>query len=264
MQLVSTGDVISAIDRAKTVKLDAYVLGQGGGMLRALERAADRGADVRVALADANAGSASIVRELRGHGVRVLDDPAVGAGSVHGKVAVVDYRAFYDDRNWRTSGGNDLIVETDIDDAFALRTKAQVLEDEAAFIRTSEGHEILAATESFGPGPVANALLERAQHGDDVRLLYNPNDNTRGRERVLASLRDAGVRIEESDDNHKYACAGDSAWIGSANATVTGGPTGMGLEWGTQLDGRLAAKVHAQAERQWNEPDSSVHRHPRA
>lgn len=270
MQLVSTADVIAAIDRAKSVKLDAYVLGRGG-MFRALERAADRGADVSVDLCEKPANkddtakwNASIAHSLRGHGVRVVTDPGVGLGSVHAKVAIVDDRVFFDDRNWRSSGGADTILATDIDEALPLRSKAQVVADETALIRSGQGHPILVATESFGPGPVANALLERAQLGDDVRLIYNPGEETHGRETTLTALRDAGVRIETSYGNHKFACVGERVWVGSANATVTGGETGLGLEWGTELHGGLADKLRAQAEQLWHESDSSVHGHPRA
>lgn len=262
MQLVSTADVIAAIDRAKSVKLDAYVLGRGG-MFRALERAADRGADVSVDLCEkpANKGdvakwNASIAHSLRGHGVRVVTDPGVGSGSIHAKVAIVDDRAFFDDRNWRSSGGSDTIVATDIDEALPLRSKAQIIAEEAALIRSSEGHEVLVSTESFGPGPIAIALIERARRGDDVRLIYNPTEATCGRENALAVLRSAGVQIEESNSNHKFACVGDHVWVGSANATVTGGDTGVGLEWGTELHGALAAKLDAQAEQLWHEADS--------
>jgi hypothetical protein len=263
-------DVVAAIDRAKSVKLDAYVLGRSE-VFYALERAADRGADVSVDLCekpankdDAAQWNASIANALQKHGIRVVSDPGVGPGSVHAKVAIIDDRVFYDDRNWRSSGGSDAILATDIDEALPLRSKAQVIAGEAAMIRSGDGHEILVATESFGPGPIANALLERAQRGDDVRLIYNPTEPTRGREAALAALHGAGVHIEQSNGNHKFACVGDRAWIGSANATVTGGDTGVGLEWGTELNGRLAARVEAQAEQLWHESDSSLHGHPRA
>ncbi len=269
MQLVVLSDVVAAIDRAKTVKLDAYVLGRGA-VFHALERAGDRGADVSVDLCDNPGGktdgtnwSAKMARDLRNHGVRVVTDPGVGSGSTHAKVAIINDRVFYDDRNWRSSGGCDTIVATDIDDALPLRSKADVIADEAALIRSGEGHEILVATESFGPGPIATALLERAQAGDSVRLIFNAAEPTRGRDGTLAALRDAGVRIEESNANHKFACVGGRAWVGSANATVTGGETGIGLEWGTELSGALAARVDAQAEQAWHEADPSLHGHPR-
>jgi hypothetical protein len=269
VQLVALSDFVAAIDRAKSVKLDAYVLGRGA-VFHALERAADRGADVSVDLCENPAGksdeqkwTASIAEELRDHGVRVVTDPGFGLGSIHAKVAVVGDRVFYDDRNWRSSGGNEAILATDIDAALPLRSKAQVVADEAALIRSGKGHEILVSTESFGPGPIAKALIERAQGGDDVRLIYNPAETTRGRDNALAALRSAGVRIGESGDNHKFACVGDRVWVGSANATCTGGDTGIGLEWGTELCGSLAARVDAQAEQLWHEADPSLHGHPR-
>jgi hypothetical protein len=269
VQLVALSDVVAAIDRAKSVKLDAYVLGRGA-VFHALERAADRGAEVSVDLCEIPAGkndektwAASIAQGLRNHGVRVVTDPAYGLGSNHAKVAIIGDRVFYDDRNWRSGGGNDAILSTDIDEALPLRSKAQVIADEAALIRSGEGHEILVATETFGPGPIARALLERAQRGDDVRLIYNATEPMRGGENALATLRDAGARIEQSDDNHKFACVGDRVWVGSANATVTGGDTGVGLEWGTELHGALAAKIDAQAEQLWHEADPSLHGHPR-
>jgi hypothetical protein len=264
VQLVVLSNVVAAIDRAKCVKLDAYVLGRGA-VFHALERAADRGADVSVNLCDSPAGKddakkwlASIASDLRDHGVRVVANPGVGSGSIHAKVAIVDDRVFYDDRNWRSSGGNDAILSADIDEALPIRSKAQVIAEEAALIRSGAGHEILVATESFGPGPIARALLERAQRGDDVRLIYNATESTHGRENALAELRGVGVRIEQSDNNHKLACVGDRVWVGSANATVTGGDTGLGLEWGTELRGAQAAKLDAQAERLWHEADPSL------
>jgi phosphatidylserine/phosphatidylglycerophosphate/cardiolipin synthase-like enzyme len=250
-----------AIERAKSIKVDAYVLGARGAMVRALDRAADRGADVSVDLCEKK--NAFAAKELRDHGVRVVTAPPNGSQSLHGKVAVVDNRVFYDDRNWRSSAGDDLIVETGIDDALPLRSKAQVIADEATQIRCGSGHRVLVSTESFGPGPIARALLERAQRGDDVRLIYNPGDVTRGQDRIVAELHDAGVRIEESTNNHKFACTGDRVWLGSANATVTGGETGTGLEWGTVLHGTLAAKLDAQAERLWDEARPPLHRDSR-
>jgi hypothetical protein len=268
VQLVALTDVVAAIDRAKSVKLDAYVLGRGA-VFHALERAADRGADVSVDLCNDPAGkddakkwSASIAQELVDHGIRVVTDPAWGLGSTHAKVAIVGDHVFYDDRNWRSSGGSDVILATDIDEAFPLRSKAEVIADEATLIRSGEGHAILVATETFGPGPIAKALLERAQRGDDVRLIYNPTESTHGRENALSALRDAGAHIEQSNENHKFACVGDRVWVGSANATITGGDTGVGLEWGTELHGALAAKLDAQAEQLWHEADSSVYGHP--
>ncbi|HTX02087.1 MAG TPA: phospholipase D-like domain-containing protein [Candidatus Acidoferrales bacterium] len=270
MQLVGLPDVVAAIDRAKCIKLDAYVLGRGT-VFHALERAADRGADVSVDLCDSPAGNddakswaLSITKELREHGIRVVTEPGVGLGSTHAKVALIDDRVFYDDRNWRSSGGDDAILATDVDEALPLRSKGDVIAEEAALIRSGEGHEILVATESFGPGPIAKALLERAQRGDDVRLIYNAAEPTRGRDDTLAALQNAGVRIEQSNENHKLACVGNRVWIGSANATVTGGDTGAGREWGVELHGALAAKVEARAEDLWHEAHSPVYGHPGA
>ena len=268
MQLVALSDVVAAIDHAKCVKLDAYVLGRGA-VLHALEHAAERGAEVSVDLCESPAGKddakswiSSITSELRAHGVRVVLGPGFGAGSIHAKAAVVDDRVFYDDRNWRSSGGNDAILAADIDEALPLRSKAQVIADEAALIRSGAGHQILVSTESFGPGPIARALLERAERGDDVRLMYNAAESTRGREEILTELRGAGVRVAESEDNHKFACVGDRVWVGSANATCTGGETGVGLEWGSELRGAQAAKLESQAEWLWHEADSSMHGDP--
>lgn len=263
MQLVDLSDVVAAIDHAKSIKIDAFVLGRGA-MFRALERAGDRGADVRIAFADAGDVDAGTLADLHEHGVRVVDGPKVGPDSIHAKIAVIDDRVFYDDRNWRSSQGHDIIIRSDIDETTLASDKAHTIADEATLVRFGPGHDVLVATESFGPGPVADALLERAQRGDDVRLVYNPFEMTRGRDRVLAALRQAGVRIAVSDANHKFACTGDRAWVGSANATLTAGQTGAGLEWGKTLSGKLAAGVHAEAERLWHEADSSLHGDTRA
>ena len=98
--------VVAAIGRAASVELSAYMLEPRGAMTRALEAAADRGADVRVTLEPfAERGRADGLRrlagietaDLRAHGVTVrLGVP--GGDTVHLKAAVVDGTAYLDDR----------------------------------------------------------------------------------------------------------------------------------------------------------------------
>jgi len=217
-------DLLNAIAQAKTVALSAYVLPAENAVVRALAVAADRGARVVVTLdgspyfgkagngaPNPNANCAAV---LRAHGATVrLSDAADPA--VHLKAAVVDGRAFLDDRNWPASG-HETVVETDDPAAVDAITaaidghansqpglalqKAAALALEAATIRMAGGDRIDVATESFGTSIVSVALCERARAGAAVRLAVNARvlaGDVHGRERAaLARLRACGVAIE--------------------------------------------------------------------
>ncbi len=262
-------DLLDAIAQAKTVALSAYVLPAENAVVRALAVAADRGARVVVTLdgspyfgkagngaPNPNANCAAV---LRAHGATVrLSDAADPA--VHLKAAVVDGRAFLDDRNWPASG-HETVVETDDPaavDAIAAAIdghansqpglalqKAAALALEAATIRMAGGDHIDVATESFGTSIVSVALCERARAGAAVRLAVNARvlaGDVHGRERAaLARLRACGVAIEAVTTAEKFAIVGDVAWLGSANATASEGDM---LDWGVRSDdARLAGTL---------------------
>lgn len=239
-------------------------------MIDALERAAERGADVRVSLCEKPHGEAGmqdrnrhLARNLSDAGVKVTHEPPYGPSSHHDKIALINDKVFYSDRNWRADDSA-FVLAMDVDDAFAPQTKANVISEEAALIRAGKGHDVLVSTESLGTGPIVDALIERAARGDRVRLIYNEGEQTAHLGDALDRLNAAGVELKASTQNHKFVCAGPRAWIGSANATMTAGATGVGAEWGAVLTGRLAAKLDAQAERLWDESNPPLHGHPRA
>jgi phosphatidylserine/phosphatidylglycerophosphate/cardiolipin synthase-like enzyme len=268
--LTSIDAVVAAIEGGRNVRLDAYVI-ENRRLIGALEHAAAGGASVEVHLCakphdEDRLGDRNrrLARELQAFGVQVTSDPAFGRGSRHDKVAVVDGTAYFDDRNWRTDDAAILCEPSAA--ARPLQTKAAVLSEEARLISNGGGHDVLVSTESLGAGPVVDALVERARRGDRVRLIYNPAESTRTQASALERLRSAHVEIEQSAENHKLAIVGNVAWMGSANATCVGGPTGAGLEWGRVVTGGVAASLAQTAENIWIDDAAHppVYRHPRA
>ena len=276
--LASRSDFLSALESAASVALSAYVLEPSNRVARALEAAADRGASVSVTLDGApyfGAGSADrpnpnleTAAGLRAHGIRVrLTDPKVDP-PMHLKAAVVDGRAFLDDRNW-PSGGRATIVATPDpaavraigsgidgiaggdDDLALVKSRALVLE--AALIASAPGIRIDVATESFGSCVVADALCDRARAGATVRLEVDARvlaGDARGREhKTIARLEAAGVVVRAVGAAEKFTVAGDDVWLGSANATANDGAM---LDWGIRSrDAVLARSLEAAFDGTW-------------
>lgn len=254
--LTSRAAFLAALDRASTVALGTYSLRADGKVARALERAAERGAKVSVALEGLPYGpgrSSELARangraaaELELHGVRVR---LAGAGDerLHLKAAVVDGAAFLDDRNW-PDGGNDTIVAVTggaevaaIAAALAGRPatsgslateKGRALQLEAEAIERGRGDRVDIETESFGGCSVSKALRARAAAGAQTRLIVSADAYARGtsRERAeLARLATEGVEIRLGHADQKLCVAGDRGWVGSANASYSPAPM---LDWG--------------------------------
>ncbi len=268
--LSSRADVAAALAGGRDIALCAYALAPGSAVVRALEAAADRGAHVAVRLqarafggaAGSNAPS-GVARELAGHGVAVTENPTIGAPLEHLKAAVIDGRAYLDDRNW-ASTGDELVVRDDDPStvaAIAAATRgdtaagAEVALDkrtairlEADAIRDAPGDTIDVATESFGACAISAALAARARAGAHVRLAVAAaplRADRSGREAaLLARLAAAGVAVRAVASDEKFALLGARAWVGSANATYA--PDGM-TDWGaTSQDAEI---VRACAER---------------
>ncbi len=280
VSLAAPGELLAAIATAKSVALCAYVLPPGNAVARALEAAADRGASVSVTLDDSpyfgarwkdapapdpNLGSAAA---LRAHGVTVrLSQPP--EPSMHLKAAVIDGRAFLDDRNWATSGHSTIVETRDgeavaaIADAIAERPRSQsdlalqksaALALEAATIRGGSGDRVDVVTESFGASDISAALAERARAGATVRLAVDARvlaGDVHGRERAaIARLAASGVEVRALNTAEKFAVAGDRVWLGSANATVGDGAM---LDWGIRsADARLGGTLEAAFEVAWS------------
>lgn len=275
LALSSRDAFAQALDGARDVALCAYTLAPGGAVARALERAAARGARVCVRLEsrpafgrDAPAGdTAGVAADLRAHGVAVStsapDDPPA-----HLKAAVVDGRAFLDDRNWATSGHETIVSDDDPADVAAVRgaiagqppvTSGLALEKRAALAREVEaiasapGDRIDVASESFGPSLVSAALAARARAGTHVRLEVTARalkEDLSGRERaVLGRLAAAGVEVRAVAGDEKFCLAGDRAWLGSANATWSPGAMS---DWGvTTREPAIEADLAATFARAW-------------
>jgi hypothetical protein len=266
-----------AIAGASSVALSAYALGRENPVVRALESAADRGARVHVVLDGAPIGSsrtgddgiaqtnAATAADLRRHGVDVrLTDAA--AAAQHLKAAVVDDRAFLDDRNWTPE--DDLIETADASDVACVAaaidgrpastadlamTKAEAIAREAQTIVAGSGDCVDCASESFGASVVSVALARRAAAGAHVRLvvsdraLRHASDNER---HALAKLAAAGVEIRAGASTDKLCVSGTSAWLGSANATFS--PPPPMLDWGLSTsDPALVERASSTFARDW-------------
>jgi phosphatidylserine/phosphatidylglycerophosphate/cardiolipin synthase-like enzyme len=252
-------------------------LGRAGAVTRALEAAADRGARVTVRLDGAPASgsqrrddgvaraNAATVAELRSHGI----DASLTDGSrydLHLKAAVVDGRAYLDDRNWTPSdsltttrdGPDVACVAAAIDGTITqtpdlAMTKAAAIAREAALIAASPADRIDCASESFGATSVSKALAARAAAGAHVRLVVSSATLAPGSSQELAALTRlaaAGVEIRVANEADKVCVAGQSAWLGSANATFSPGPPM--IDWGvTTTDPAIVRAAAATFERDW-------------
>ena len=237
---------------AHDVSLDAFVL-RNPRLIDALESAAESGAHVTVRLGDPKksaqrSANLEAARALKDHGVHVAIQPGYGPDAIHDKIAVVDGTVFRDDRNWTTGCWETVLIEDRLSGDDRATTKHDALAREAALIRHGKGHDIIASTESLGPGPIVEALIERAKRGDRVCLMYSPATKDRGRGDALRRLHAAGVKVRRSRADHKICAVGSRAWIGSANATA--GAAGL-HEWGQIVGGDLAAQLRRTLEYVW-------------
>jgi hypothetical protein len=261
-------DVLGAIERARSVQIASYIL-EPGRLVEALAAAGDRGASVHVRLESAPIDdarrtlakrNAEIAAQLRSHGVVV----ELTAQQSHLKAAVVDGRAFLDDRNWPGAAGgadrNTIVSDADPDDvrvvsrAIAGRTgsdphlwtrKFDALRAEARLLHGAGVEPIAVESESFGPGIIASELQRAAEAGADVRLLVCNREVDNARESTaLQKLAAAGVDIRTASFDEKMAIVGSQAWLGSANATMY--PFDQ-IDWGLRT--RVPQVVRALRER---------------
>lgn len=237
---------------ARRVTIDAYVL-RNSRLIDALELAAERGARVTVRLGDPElpsqrAANVDAMHQLSSHGVDVVLEPGYGPRALHDKVAIVDGVLFRDDRNWTTGEWETVLVGAQSSTRRLTLSKKEALAMEASLIRHGKGGDIIVSTESLGPGQIVDALVERAKHGDRVRLLYSPRTTDVGRVDALRRLRAAGVKVRRSCADHKICVVGDRAWIGSANATA--GASSL-REWGSLVRGLVSSQLRRTLEHVW-------------
>ena len=237
--MVSTAALAAAVRGARSVSVGAYIL-HSGPLFDALEHAGDGGAQVRVRLGvpfhDAKGVMARenerVVAELRRHGV---DAAVVKGGLFHLKAAVVDGRAYLDDRNWNVHGDT-VVADGRPADVAAVRAaldgvagasapglateKAGALALERDVIdRSQRGVDV--QTETLGFGPMTRALRDAAQH-EHVRLIVSPDEAHGARERrALTELARDGVDVRigaRGAGNEKLCASEGAAWVGSADA----------------------------------------------
>jgi hypothetical protein len=256
LSLSSTRQAIESIERAKDVSVQAYTL--HGPVLRAVKEAASRGANVSVELEahpfDDRKGSlakenAHLVRELRAAGVR-----ASLADWIHAKEIEVDGSVYLDEKNWHD--GDIVLREDDPAEARSIpMMKDEALAQEAKLLAGARVFDnVIVESESFGAAnPAYNALKALGEARAVPRLLVSQNDlrNTRNERSILRDLVAAGVRVRVCRDSAKLAACGDSAWLGSANATYAGKGFDM-TDWGVRTgDAAIAKAVRDRLEAVW-------------
>ncbi|MBV8246789.1 MAG: hypothetical protein JOZ38_12755 [Candidatus Eremiobacteraeota bacterium] len=261
VSLATSHAFLRAIAGARRIDLVAYAL-QPGPTMHALERAAERGAAVSVRIEahpyrDKRGRCARAARraiaELRAHGVHAelwKSDPRHGIPALHAKEAVVDGVAYLDDRNWVVRDDAQTIVRDDnLADPRIRENKRAALRAEVEMIDAVRRGSIRVVTESFGPGPVCDALARACSRGVRVELLIAAADRNARTERCARSLRSAGATVRAGDANEKFAVSGDSIWIGSANATS---PSSQ-LDWGLRFhDASIAGALQKRFDAEWN------------
>jgi hypothetical protein len=274
----------AALGGAHRIALTAYTL-RAGPVLDGLVAAARRGAVVRVRLerdplddpaGTLHAANAGAVAALRAAGATAgLTGP--GEPVLHMKAAVLDGTAWLTDRNWAADGPERVLRDTDADDVAAVTaavagdrgadghlatTKSGALRLEADVIGAAGPGPLFVESESFGGGPVYNALLHRAQAGGAVRLIVAGREvaeSPGGREsKRLARLATLGVEVRVGDPargdlDEKLALATADAWVGSANATDAHGAGGAQRDWGMATrEPAVAGDLRRAFERNWS------------
>jgi hypothetical protein len=271
LRLTSTRQMLTALSHATRIDAEAYTL--HGRVLRELEAAARRGAQVCVRLEGRPYDDPK--GRLAWENRRAVDELHAAGGDaalghpLHAKAISADGVLYLDDKNWSM---HDLVLcagdPSDIESIPMVKHEALALE--AQLLHDARGGDgIVVESESFGCcNPVYSALETLGRAGAAPRLLVSARDlEGNGRERATLNrlVRD-GVRVRVCEDSDKLAIAGDRAWIGSANATVAFGDSDM-PDWGVcTRDSAIVNAARARIERQWAgakefKPDSRAASH---
>lgn len=241
--LSTTQEVADAIRRSPSAVVASYVLSLHTRVALALAAAGKAGGN-EVLVLDSNpydptgngeikAADAVTRSALHAAHVRVLDS----SKDLHLKAALVGNRVVYlCDRNFDDHDSL-ILASTDLDDynavVMAIRgqtdgsdhlrvRKADALAMEASMIGQGSG-PMSFESESFGNrNPVYDALLARAQHGDNVRIILARREyESTPRERAaVRELQSAGAKVHIGSTNEKIYVDSGQAWLGSANATA--------------------------------------------
>jgi phosphatidylserine/phosphatidylglycerophosphate/cardiolipin synthase-like enzyme len=254
VELSSTGQVCEALRGARQIDLQAYTV--WGPALKAVEAAAQRGAQVTVALEGQPFNNPHLAKEHRNLAAQLrAAGAAVTLGHpLHAKALTVDGTLYLDEKNWRPG---DLVLRVDDPGEAAtipmVKHEALAREGELIGSATSADH-VIVESESFGCcNEVYSELRQAALAGAAPRLLVSSRElsgNVREREVLEALVRD-GVTVRVCDDSEKLAVAGDAAWLGSANATIAA-PDSDSTDWGLDTcNATIVAAVRSRLETQW-------------
>jgi len=270
LSLSCVSDVLARIAGARDVAFATYSIRPDGPAQKALLTAAKHGAHVVVTMQrdpykdeDGAIYNAQCAAALRRAGARVSLLPRDRI-PFHLKAVVCDGVAYLDDRNW-TKGGREIVVADDSARDVALaraaitrhaagcsRTLAMrkdaALEREAALIRRAGDAPVIVESEYVDGSPLTTALFEHAARNAGTTLILGSwRHYTKHESALIRSLRDAGVKVLETGGNEKLALAGDTAWIGSANATGVYSRAAGQIEWGVVTRCRALVKAVAAA-----------------
>lgn len=269
--------MLAAMRTAKDITFSAYVLWPGG-VERALEDAAQRGAHVVVRLngyfpqggPTLHRDNERAIESLRrlGADAKIVHVNARDGAAVHLKAAVCDGAAFLDDRNW---SGNDIVLRDDKRaDVNAVRstaaygpasemrsalplTKGAALESESKILVASRGDHVDVETETISThAPAYSKLKNLAAKGVHCRLLLSSKRMNAKTRDAAKRLSDAGVSVRTVGTADKLAVKnGKNAWVGSANATS---PfyNGEQTDWGLRTrDSKIVHALQSQFDKNW-------------
>jgi hypothetical protein len=257
LRLSGFSETIAAVDHGRDITIKAYTL--SNRLISEIEARAADGAQVSVTMEAAPSGrhsgqiqrrNAHVAARLRSCGIE-----ATLERHVHSKTIAVDGTVFFDGANWRS---RDVILRGDAGDAANVASlKSAALKDEGAMLesaRTARLPGAIVETETFDRfNVVSKALREMADQGLSPRLLVDARA-LKGDARESASLAKIvaeGVDVRVCSDTEKFALAGDSAWIGSANATSAFPGHDM-TDWGVVTsDPQVVAAVRDRVETHW-------------
>ncbi len=282
--------MLAAIDRARSVSLSAYILPRS--VTAHLVAAARRGSDVALALAEYPVGDTPKERWHLAQGNRDAVAMVQRAGGraelisprdpLHMKAVLVDDAiAYLDDRNWSDHGPQTILCDDEAADVAVVRdalarhpagdARMETVKPRSLALETSvidaAGDQVLEIeSESFGIGPVYDALERRAGAGKPTRLLVCDRELNEARAkpvkagkappteiRALDRLLTDGVDVRVTPAGEKMAVAADRAWIGSTNATRDWGSTSRQLDWGMIVrDADKVAALHRRFTHTWN------------
>jgi phosphatidylserine/phosphatidylglycerophosphate/cardiolipin synthase-like enzyme len=263
-RVVSLSTLTDTIARAGSVVVAAYTLNSRQAMVRALLDAVGHGARVELVLSGEGEAYAvgqnrSLTERFCGSLVEINGHKECRRGNLHivfstvplhMKAAVIDRGAggvFLSDTNFSKAG---LVLQ--IDQSYAAAVERSVIGDpqnigvltttkpasltmEAALIGRAH-HSLIVATESFdGNNAVYDAIVAAIGRRVRVDVIVGSNEYEQSGSAEPALLAPLGSQatVRVSNANEKFAVVdGQSAWIGSTNATSTMNETADQIDWG--------------------------------